>query len=55
MLPSNIDLTERADFGDTSLIMEIPADLDLDDFDSGNKMSSNEYNSLIRWESIFGK
>ena len=55
MLPSNIDLTERADFGDTSLIMEILADLDLDDFDSGNKMSSNEYNSLIRWESIFGK
>ena len=55
MLPSNIDLTERADFGRPSLIMEIPVDLDLDDFDSGNKMSSNEYNSLIRWESIFGK
>ena len=55
MLPSNIDLTEKADFGRPSLIMEIPADLDLDDFDSGNKMSSNEYNSLIRWESIFGK
>lgn len=55
MLPSNIDLTERADFGHPSLIMEIPVDLDLDDFDSGNKMSSNEYNSLIRWESIFGK
>ena len=56
MLPSNIDLTEKADFGrPSSTIMEIPADLDLDDFDSGNKMSSNEYNSLIRWESIFGK
>ena len=56
MLPSNIDLTEKADFGHpSSTIMEIPADLDLDDFDSGNKMSSNEYNSLIRWESIFGK
>lgn len=55
MLPSNIDLTEKADFGRPSLIMEIPADLDLDDSDSGNKMSSNEYNSLIRWESIFGK
>ena len=55
MLPSNIDLTERADFGRPSLIMEIPVDLDLDDFDSGNKMSSNEYNSLIRWESIFGR
>ena len=55
MLPSHIDLTEREDFGRPSLIMEIPVDLDLDDFDSGNKMSSNEYNSLIRWESIFGK
>ena len=55
MLPSNIDLTEKADFGRPSLIMEIPVDSDLDDFDSGNKMSSNEYNSLIRWESIFGK
>lgn len=56
MLPSNIDLTEKADFGRPSfLIMKIPVDLDLDDFDSGNKMSSNEYNSLIRWESIFGK
>ena len=56
MLPSNIDLTEKADFGrPSSTIMEIPVDSDLDDFDSGNKMSSNEYNSLIRWESIFGK
>ena len=55
MLPSNIDLTEKADFGRPSLIMEMPVDLDLDDFDSGNKMSSNEYNSLIRWESIFGR
>ena len=34
MLPSNIDLTERADFGRPSLIMEIPVDLDLDDLDS---------------------
>ena len=56
MLPSNIDLTEKADFGQPSLIiMDVPVGLDLDDFDSGNKMSSNEYNSLIRWESIFGK
>ena len=56
MLPSNIDLTEKADFGRPSFtIMEMPVDLDLDDFDSENKMSSNEYNSLIRWESIFGK
>ena len=56
MLPSNIDLTEKSDFGQPSLIiMDVPVVLDLDDFDSGNKMSSNEYNSLIRWESIFGK
>ena len=55
MLPSNIDLTERADFGHPSLIMEIPVDLDLDDLDAGNKMSTNEYNSLVWWESIFGK
>ena len=56
MLPSNIDLTEKADFGQPSLIiMDVPVGLDLDDFDSENKMSSNEYNSLIRWESIFGK
>ena len=56
MLPSNIDLTERADFGlPSSMSMDTPVDLDLDDSDSGNKMSSNEYNSLIKWESIFGK
>ena len=56
MLPSNIDLTERADFGSpSSMSMDTPVDLDLDDSDSENKMSSNEYNSLIRWESIFGK
>ena len=56
MLPSNIDLTEKADFGQPSLIiMDVPVGLDLDDFDSENKMSYNEYNSLIRWESIFGK
>ena len=56
MLPSNIDLTEKADFGSpSSMSMDTPVDLDLDDFDSEYKMSSNEYNSLIRWESIFGK
>ena len=59
MLPSNIDLTERADFGSpSSMSMDTPVDLDLldlDDFDTRNKMSSNEYNSLIRWESIFGR
>lgn len=56
MLPSNIDLTEKADFGlPSSMSMDTPVDLDLDDSDSGNKMSSNEYNSLIRWESIFGR
>ena len=56
MLPSNIDLTERADFGfPSSMSMDTPVDLDLDDFDSEYKMSSNEYNSLIKWESIFGK
>ena len=56
MLPSNIDLTERADFGlPSSMSMDTPVDLDLDDFDTRNKMSSNEYNSLIRWESIFGR
>ena len=56
MLPSNIDLTERADFGSpSSMSMDTPVDLDLDDFDTRNKMSSNEYNSLIKWESIFGR
>ena len=56
MLPSNIDLTERADFGSpSSMSMDTPVDLDLDDLDSENEMSSNEYNSLIKWESIFGK
>ena len=56
MLPSNIDLTEKADFGSpSSMSMDTPVDLDLDDFDSEYKMSSNEYNSLIKWESIFGK
>lgn len=56
MLPSNIDLTEKADFGSpSSMSMDTPVDLDLDDLDSGNNMSTNEYNSLIKWESIFGK
>ena len=56
MLPSNIDLTEKADFGSpSSMSMDTPVDLDLDDLDSENEMSSNEYNSLIKWESIFGK
>lgn len=56
MLPSNIDLTEKADFGrPSSMSMDTPVDLDLDDLDSENEMSSNEYNSLIKWESIFGK
>ena len=40
MLPSNIDLTEKADFGadfgDVSLIS--PADLNLDDIDTRNEM-----------------
>ena len=53
MLPSNIDLTERADFGDTSLIS--PADLNLDDIDTRNEMSTDEYDSLVWWEGIFGK
>ena len=53
MLPSNIDLTERADFGDVSLIS--PADLNLDDFDTRNEMSTDEYDLLVWWESIFGK
>lgn len=53
MLPSNIDLTERADFGDAFLIS--PADLNLDDFDTRNEMSTDEYDLLVWWESIFGK
>ena len=53
MLPSNIDLTERADFGDASLIS--PADLNLDDIDTRNEMSTDEYDLLVWWESIFGK
>ena len=57
MLPSNIDLTERADFGadfgDVSLIS--PADLNLDDIDTRNEMSTDEYDLLVWWESIFGK
>lgn len=53
MLPSNIDLTEKADFGDVSLIS--PADLNLDDIDTRNEMSTDEYDLLVWWESIFGK
>ena len=53
MLPSNIDLTERADFGDVSLIS--PADLNLDDIDTRNEMSTDEYDLLVWWEGIFGK
>ena len=53
MLPSNIDLTERADFSDVSLIS--PADLNLDDFDTRNEMSTDEYDLLVWWEGIFGR
>ena len=53
MLPSNIDLTERADFGDVFSIS--PADLNLDDFDTRNEMSTDEYDLLVWWESIFGR
>ena len=57
MLPSNIDLTERADFGadfgDVSLIS--PADLNLDDIDTRNEMSTDEYDLLVWREGIFGK
>ena len=53
MLPSNIDLTERADFGDAFLIS--PADLNLDDCDTRNEMSTDEYDLLVWWEGIFGK
>ena len=52
MLPSNIDLTERADFGRPSLTFDLN---DLDDIDTRNEMSTDEYDSLVRWESIFGK
>ncbi len=54
MLPSNIDLTERADFGYPSLIaMDIP--VDLDDLYTRNNLSIDEYDYLVWWESIFGK
>ena len=52
MLPSNIDLTEKADFGNVSVTSYV--DLNVDDFDTSN-MSTDEYDSLIWWEGIFGK
>ena len=52
MLPSNIDLTERADFGRPSLTFDLN---DLDDIDTRNEMSTDEYDLLVWWESIFGK
>ena len=56
MLPSNIDLTEKADFGrPSSMSMDTPVDLNLDDFDTRNEMSTDEYDLLVWWESIFGK
>ena len=56
MLPSNIDLTEKADFGrPSSMSMDTPIDLDLDDLDTRNEMSTDEYDLLVWWESIFGR
>lgn len=52
MLPSNIDLTERADFGRHSLTFNL---IDLDDFDTRNEMSTDEYDLLVWREGIFGK
>ena len=52
MLPSNIDLTERADFGRPSLTFDLN---DLDDIDTRNEMSTDEYDLLVWWESIFGR
>ena len=52
MLPSNIDLTERADFGHPSLTFDLN---DLDDIDTRNEMSTDEYDLLVWWEGVFGR
>ena len=52
MLPSNIDLTERADFGRPSLTFDLN---DLDDIDTRNEMSTDEYDLLVWWEGVFGR
>ena len=52
MLPSNIDLTERADFSRPSLTFDLN---DLDDIDTRNEMSTDEYDLLVWWEGVFGR
>ena len=52
MLPSNIDLTERADFGRPSLTFDLN---DLDDIGTRNEMSTDEYDLLVWWEGVFGR
>ena len=53
MLPSNIKKKKKADFGDVSVTSYV--DLNVDDFDTRNNMSTDEYDSHIWWESIFGR
>ena len=54
MLPPNIDLTERSDFGlGSGIFMDTP--VDLDDLDAKNNMSIDEYDYLVWLEGIFGR
>jgi hypothetical protein len=54
MLPPNIDLTESSDFGlGSGISMDTP--VDLDDLDTRNNMSIDEYDYLVWWEGIFGR
>lgn len=59
MLPSNIDLTSHGDFGinnrvNLNLIPQTPLDYD-DDSEDGLFMSTEEYETILRYEKIFGK
>ena len=55
MLPSNIDLTEHNDFSGGVLDLRLDTPVDIEYYDEQTLMTSDEYEFLTWWESIFGK
>ena len=53
MLPRNIDLTERRDFGDGTFTTLARPSFDLRHYDG--PMGRDEYEYIVWWESVFGR
>lgn len=55
MLPGNIDLTANRDFGAQGGVNFIDADTILGIDVDGEMMSIDQYDKIVKWESVFGK